>query len=339
MEHDSTYYESLIAKHFDGEIKPEEMTQLSQWLSASVENQKLFDEYRRVWLLLAEKEIEDKIDIGAEWNALSRRIETGKTKIVPLYRPDRTQSIRRILRIAAMILVLLGSAFLIRQFIFNPSKEMQLVAQNEAIDGTLPDGTQVSLNRGSVLEYPSSFGNGSREVSLNGEAYFSVTHDIEHPFIVAAGDVRIEVLGTEFYINTQAVGNTVEVILKSGRVAVYYQDQPETRTILEPGERVIVPQEKQKIEKSSNDNANYLAWKTRRMVFNDERLDRMVNTLNRVYFANISLSDPAIGNCRITASFENQPLDAILNVLRSTLDLEIKKSSTGYVISGKPCEE
>jgi ferric-dicitrate binding protein FerR (iron transport regulator) len=80
-----------------------------------------------------------------------------------------------------------------------------------------------------------------------------------------------------------------------------------------------------------------MAWKTRRIQFDDVPLSEIISTLASVYHVNIKLADPGPGNCRITATFDNQPVTSVLNVIRSTLDLQIHNQGNTYLLSGKPC--
>ena len=114
-------------------------------------------------------------------------------------------------------------------------------------------------------------------------------------------------------------------------MAVYF-------TILEPGEKAEFSKAEQKITKSENNNENYMAFKTKKLVFSDTPLSEIVETLNSIYQSNIKLKNNNIAGCRITVSFDNQSLDAILNVLKATVDLNVNKTNSGIEISGNGCK-
>jgi len=152
------------------------------------------------------------------------------------------------MRIAAIILIIvIPSVFIFRYF--TRPKQKQLDASLSIKEGKLPDGTSVTLNKGALLEYPSSFNKHKRNVKLNGEAWFEVRHDNEKPFIITSRNVRVEVLGTSFYVNTNASDNTMEVILNSGSVAIYFDDHMENRLFLSPGEKAEIIPGQEKMEK------------------------------------------------------------------------------------------
>ena len=102
----------------------------------------------------------------------------------------------------------------------------------------LPDGTKVTLNHFSSLTYPERFRGKRREVTLNGEAYFEVSKNAEHPFIVQAEAVRVQVLGTHFNIESYPNDPEVKTTLFEGSVAVTIANNPE-RIILRPNESAI----------------------------------------------------------------------------------------------------
>jgi ferric-dicitrate binding protein FerR (iron transport regulator) len=130
----------------------------------------------------------------------------------------------------------------------------------------------------------------------------------------------------------------VEVVLTTGKVAVYYADKPEQKVILAPGERIEFPKANADFTKTVNTDENYMAWKTKKLVFSDQPLSNIVDQLNKVYHANISVSEPNLGDCRMTATFDHQELDAVLKVVEATLDVDIHKKGNTFVISGQGCK-
>jgi len=176
----------------------------------------------------------------------------------------------------------------------------------------LPDGSVVSLHAGSKLTYPEEFASNTRNVELDGEAYFKVAHDKTKPFIVASGEARVEVLGTEFNVNTKSPAGNMEVVLTTGKVSVYYTEKPKDNVLLLPGEKAELITDQKFIRKSANSDANYMAWKTRVLVFNNETLGQVLKTLQNVYQTPVMLSDQKLSDFRVTASFNEQSLESVL---------------------------
>jgi len=353
MEPNPTYYIDLITRYFSNEITQSDAEILAEWLNQDAENLKIFKEYQKAWEIIEKTRIE-QLDVDTAWRKLEGKIhETEETPVIPRQSflsarqrgnndrhrfVNRTFPVRyqRLLKMAAVILIVAIPVFFVFRYLVKPEPN-KLNASTGIMESKLPDGTSVTLNTGSLLEYPSGFTGSERDVILAGEAWFEVAHDKTKPFIISNGKARIEVLGTSFYVNTKNSGGNIEVILSSGKVAIYYNDQPSIRVQLIPGEKAEIMNEQEKISKSSNDDENFLSWKTKIFVFNDKPLSKIIQVLNKVYHSNIRFSNDQISNCRITATFDNQPLESILNVLKSTVNLTITKNGSEIEISGDGC--
>ncbi|MFA4851711.1 MAG: FecR domain-containing protein [Bacteroidales bacterium] len=349
METNSTYYIDLITRYFAGEASAEEMVILFKLLKSDPANQKIFTEYQKTWSVVEKVKINNDIDIDEEWekikplinNSLFRQ-ETKVVPIIPIY-AERTigwNFFYKAVRIAAIFTVFAAISYVIYHYLNQPETK-QLFAQTETIENKLPDGTSVTLNKGSSIEYPENFeADDKRTVTLKGEAYFNVTPDKTKPFIIAAEDIRVEVLGTSFYVSTDAAKGRVEVILTSGKVAVYHKDKPSECIILEPGEKAEFSKTEGKISKSENDDANYMAFKTKKLVFSDTPLSEVVLDLNKVYHSNITIKNNTLANCPVTTTIDANisNLDGALDILNGTLFIKITKTNSGIEISGNGCK-
>jgi transmembrane sensor len=336
MEEQLTYYIDLISRYFSGEASPGEIQQLSTWVKENDDNRKIFDDYRKAWELHEIAVIENSTDLDAEWSSLTSRLHLHEkeTKVVPI----QAASPKKFgwMKLAAAFFLVLTSAAILYFFVANPGKVVVTADAGTLIE-TLPDGSVITLNKGATLEYPSRFAD-ARNVTLKGEAYFEVAHDASKPFIVTCADAKVEVLGTKFNVSGSPDNGNVNVVLTSGKVSFYYSGDEKQKVILNPGEQAKLSATDHRIVKSQLTDPNYMAWKTQRIVFEDTRLSDIVSTLESVYHVRIVLSDPSTGNCRITATFDHQPINSVLNVLRNTLDMRVKNKDGVYIIEGRPCE-
>jgi ferric-dicitrate binding protein FerR (iron transport regulator) len=333
METDPTYSIDLITRYLAGEANGDDLVFLEAWLKADPGHKKVFEDYRRIWLGMEQDRMDAAVDPDKEWNELEAKIfmneEPARSRIISF-------SFRQVLRIAAIILLFAVPSFFVFRYFTHPEQK-QLDANLTIKEGKLPDGTSVTLNKGATLEYPSSFKGNNRNVKLNGEAWFEVKHDDAKPFIVTSHNVRVEVLGTSFYVNTNAANNTMEVILNSGSVAVYFDDHKENSLFLTPGEKAEIIPGQQKMEKGINTDQNYRSWMTQRFIYNNAPLVTIIADLNKVYHANLHIATPAISYCLVTATFDQQSVESILHVLQATLDLTISTHGTWTNISGNKC--
>jgi ferric-dicitrate binding protein FerR (iron transport regulator) len=334
MEPTSTHYIDLISRYLFGEGSPGDILELETWVNASPENAALFSEYHKTWKTVENSKIQSSINLDLEFNNLKSEIQTPKSEI----RNPKSEIYSWWLRIAATFILLAVPTFFLYRYLALPA-EKQLTATAGMVEQTLPDGTVVTLNTGATLSYPTHFEGSFRKVTLQGEAWFEVAHDETKPFIIAAGNVRIRVVGTSFFVNTKTGSDTREVILSSGTVRVYYNDKPEMSRLLLPGDKAELITGGYEITKSANADVNFLAWKTKHLVFSNTPLNEVAALLTKVYQTNIRLAGGNLNDCRITATFDRQSLESVLNVLKATLDLQVRNSGTGIEISGHGCNQ
>ena len=141
----------------------------------------------------------------------------------------------------------------------------------------LPDGTRVWLNSATTLQFPPTFSNlVNRTVELSGEAYFEVSKDAAHPFIVKTDHQHIQVLGTHFNVNAYSDERNEKTVLLEGRVQI------NNHAVLVPGQQSRVEADGRiKIETADTDNA--IAWKNGFFSFKDAPLDVVMRQLSRWY--------------------------------------------------------
>jgi transmembrane sensor len=337
VEQDLTYNNILLTRYFSGETSPEEDRILVDWVKSDPKNNEAFIQFQKTWLLLKADQISSEAFIDSEWKRFEEATLTDKGKIrtLPSQKSVQLLRIKRYVSIAAVFLVLAISSLVLVKNVFT-DKGGSLLASTSMVEGKLPDGTLVSLNSDSRIDFE-SFKGSERKVKLVGEAWFEVAHNAKKPFIVTTGDLQIKVLGTAFYVNARNLASKMELVLMRGRVAVYYKDNPDEFVILEPGEKVEVAGDHGKIIKKRNDDENCLAWKTKRLIFKDMELGEAVKLINDVYKSNLVIDSASLGKCRISAEFDNQTLDAVLNVLEATLGIKAMQEGNRILLKGPGC--
>jgi len=326
----------LIPKYLAGEANQEEIRELFSWIALDATNKKQFEEFKKAWELSGTNFDEEvaAIDLDKEWSLFDKQISTqSDAKIIKMHQTEKKKmSVFQIVAaIAAVLVVGFGLMFL-----FNPQSN-ELVAENKIIESSLPDGSMISLNTQSTLEYSKKFNKRNRTVELKGEAYFKVAHNPEKPFVIETGKLKIEVVGTEFNVNAKNTEGNVEVVVTSGIVRVYTMADKSDSVMLYAGDGAVFNNKQEKIQKKQNSDVNYLAWKTRKLVFENTELQDIVRTLNKTYSAHIVIKSAAIKKCKLSNDFDDQSLESVLKVLKATLDLKIIKEADTYVIIGKDC--
>jgi ferric-dicitrate binding protein FerR (iron transport regulator) len=324
----------LVVRVLSGEATSEEKERLQEWLNAHPENGQAFEEYKKTWEAMEKVRGVTSDDLDAEWQKLESRIDAAviddssssglKTKSFAFY------------RVAAVILFFLVAAFA-AYFYLDQRRGQEWVAVNEMRVIELPDGSKVTLNKDSRLAYSQDFNRDQRTVSLSGEAFFEVARNERKPFVIQASDVKIEVLGTSFNVLAYKRDDQVEVVVNTGKVAVYKEGSPKDKIVLRRGEKGVYARRSGSLTTTVNSDVNYLAWKTGKLIFEDTPLEEVVKTLNRVYRSRLVLMDSTMTSCPITSTFENQSLDVILEVLKATLNLETSERNGKIEIRGEGC--
>ncbi len=145
---------------------------------------------------------------------------------------------------------------------------------------TLFDGSVVWLNSGSTLKYSSDFNKDKRDVYVEGEAYFEVTHDEKKPFIVHMGNSLIKVYGTRFNVKDYPESEYIEAVLIEGKIEFSANKRS---VLLKPNERVVFSPGKGTIVKDSIDVEKVSAWKRGKYYYDDEKLSTIIEQLQRWY--------------------------------------------------------
>jgi transmembrane sensor len=321
----------LIARYLANETSFEENQQIDKWIEADYENEKLFKEYKRTWEELKTFKNKSIIDIDEEWNKISNVIDQKEKS-----QPKSRILVSNFTKIAAIFIFVIlsgaGIAFLDNQIRFVTIKTSDLTH-----DILLPDGSEVTLNVHSKLKYLKKFKENKRQVFLNGEAFFDVATDSTKPFVISVSNAVIEVLGTSFNVNAYKENKNIEVVVSEGKVALSSTKLVTEKVILKKGDKGFLDKKKAKVKTVKNSNLNYVAWKTKKLVFENTRLIEVIEEINQVYHTNIVIRSPEIADCKITVTFNKKSIDAILTILKNTLDIEISKSDKTIILTGKGC--
>jgi len=314
----------LIARDLSGETSQEEKKILNTWMEAAEENRRLFEEYRSVWEKMDRVSSIAGLDMDAEWKHLESHMKniTSGHAIRKGEDPVRTRQtmymVSRLAVAAAVVLMLLFGGLYTSRNIGN--KTISTVDFSEEI--ILPDGSIVTMNSNSRITYPKKFNKDQREISLEGEGFFEVISNPEWPLIISTADVSVKVLGTSFNVNAYEANEEIEVIVKTGKVAVTRHGNVPQTIVIKPGNKAVYNKTSEDLSLSTKIDMNFMAWKTRSFVFKDQSLCEVVAALNKVYGSDISIPSDSLKTAKITSSFNDQPLEAILNVLTETLDLD-----------------
>ena len=325
-------YILLLNKKLTGEIDARELQLLEAWIDESPRNAEIAEQYALVWNQASVRENQFHLDLDAEFRVLKSRIareEGTRAKTVSIG--------HRWMRIAAAAVLLLAAMWGYRQFAPVPADMVVVEAGNlgkRQID--LPDGSRVWLRRNGTLEYPAAFNSRYREVKLDGEAYFKVTHRPEQPFRVGLPDNgSVEVLGTEFNVKYRAGEPEATVLVRSGKVRFAPRGM-QNAPVLSGGEKAVFNPESAQVIRSGVTSYNEVAWQSGRLEFVRAPMREVISDLEKYYRVKIAVRNTALLNCLHTAPMmADQPVEQALKILATTYQLEISNPAPGqFILAG-----
>lgn len=190
----------------------------------------------------------------------------------------------------------------------------------------LPDSSVVWLNNNSRLAYHPDFAR-HREVRLEGEAFFEITHDPLHPFTVQAGKASTKVYGTAFNISAYTNAGELRIGLQKGSIGITYDSSIQSggQKMLSPGQLFIYNNQTDAAQIVAEAPGDMGGWVSGKLIFNRMQLTEVLAQLERQYGITCSYGD-GLKNILITARFEDATLDKVAEHLSFGWDLQFKRS-------------
>lgn len=352
--------QNIITRVLEGSVTPEERKTLTDWVYLNEKNRKELEQTESIWNALEICKNHENFDPDKGFKSFMLQVSKQNT-IHTLKRPKKWSGY--FIRIAASILLVLGSSC-ITYLVLNNKKENIAYFELTTPKGShtqvsLIDGTKIWLNAGSKLRYPNKFTGNTRTVYLEGEAYFIVKKDPQHPFIVQTADIKVKALGTTFNVKAYPTEGSIETTLINGVVIVegcksgknanmFIKLTPNQKAtfIKTKGKLLINDNETKELTKSGNNHTTerekeslivtegvntelYTAWVENRLVFENEPFESIAFKLERRYGATIQFSNDKYKNVRFSGKFPDISIDRALKALQfaSPFDYEIKQDT------------
>ena len=198
----------------------------------------------------------------------------------------------------------------------------------------LADGTRVWLNSETELEYPVVFTKKQRQVFLKGEAYFQVAKDCQKPFIVKSGEYQLQVYGTEFNLNTYHT-DRIEAVLVKGSIG-FRANAGCKEIVLQPEQLGIANTGNGKTEVLDVDVYPYIAWKNKDMVFVNERLESIMEKIERWYDVNVFFQNERLKDLRFYGDMKRySDIREILAYLEKSSDVRFQVNGRTLIVCEK----
>ncbi|WP_297905759.1 FecR family protein [uncultured Parabacteroides sp.] len=289
--------EQLLQRYIRGEVSEEERLKVASWLDESPENMREFLALRKLYdISLWQTDMDKRLSVKSHFSQYKRIVV-------------------EVVKIAAILLIgFWGSKQLLTLRSGKSQKHTIHVPAGQRVETTLADGTHVWLNSRSTLKFPEQFSTNSRNVELDGEAYFSVQHNEKSPFIVQTPKYAIQVLGTEFNVKAYHDSPLFETALIKGSVEISSPELSQN-VRLKPDEIAIA--NNGRLETSHIQNYNYFKWKEGLFCFENESIQSLIDKLQLYYDVRIDVQCPALLQYRYSGKFRiKDGIDHVLKVLQ-----------------------
>lgn len=297
--------EELLFSYCEGKLSGDERKHVEEWISASKENEELAKTVHELYWAADTLSVMDKVDAGKALKKANGKLVRKKFKTVFLWTE----------RAAAIMFIPLFSAYLFQ--IKNSDAagaRMMEIRTNPGMTTAfvLPDGTNVSLNSGSVLRYPEFFSEDKREVELIGEAFFDVTKDPEKRFVVkTTGDERVEVLGTSFNMEAFPGDSILSTTLFEGKVR-FVSDAGSVQ--MNPGEKLVYNHNSSKVRLIKTNGNAEVAWKYGKIIFDNTPFNEVLRMLSKRFNVDFVVKNEKYRKDSFTGTFSTQRLEQVLDV-------------------------
>jgi len=331
----------LIARYLARQTSSDENAWLAGWVAQSPENERTFEQLKTVWL--ASQPPLAPAATAAALGRLKARLALPAPAgpaagPAPAGHRWRLRLLARPARVGALILVII-SALIGTHFYTGPAPALAYKVYRTPAGRPqrlrLADGSVVTLAPQSRLRYPTQFGGASREVYLEGEAFFEVSKDPKRPFRVHSGAWVTQVLGTKFNVSAVPGASQLAVSLVEGKVQVF---DKQDHYLLAPGQQLRAERSTGRIYRQAFDHQQVLAWRRNQLVFKNEKLADAAHQLERCYGVKLVFADSATAEVRLWATFDNEPLPRVLDALRLAGGLSYHREGQVIYLRRVPAE-
>lgn len=314
----------LISRMLADEASADEKLRLEQWRHQHADHEAQFQQMKLIWDHAAL--FKDEVDTDAAWEKFSARLNSARKKL----------SLTYYLRIAAAVIFIGGVGLFVATLLWGPSTQSVKTASGEVKEIVLPDGSIAWLNHDSKLEYDNHFNGKVRAIRLNGEAFFEVVKNPDQPFVITSAHSVTTVLGTSFNLTAFDSLGDVNLTVVSGKVS-FMSTQTQNEVIVMANESATITQSE---GASKNDHAdvNEIAWKTKKLSFNDTPLSEVFKSLEHYFNVKITTANTQINSCHFTGEFINPTFKEVMDVVAKTLQLSYEQKARKVTVSGKGCE-
>lgn len=316
--------EALLIRYFSGETEEQEAIYIEKWISSSQENKDLAKQIYYIYFASETLQTIKQSDTAKALRNITKKVEKRK----------QAHWLKQVQRIAAVLFVplFLSTLYLLLGKNLNETKYIEVRTNpGMVITTTLPDSTKVWLNSDSYLKYPHLFTGKTREVVLDGEAYFQVKKDSKHKFIVStANNTQIEVLGTEFNVEAYSKNRDIVTTLVTGKInLLYFSDENNIRSLsMAPNQKTVFNTQDRTVTTATVNVNPDIAWKDGKIIFNDTPLEDALKILSKHFNVEFIIKNPKLKDNSFSGTFVHQRLDRILEHFKISSNIKSRYITT-----------
>ena len=332
-----------LARHLAGESSPEESRAVEALLAERPEERDLLAAVDRAMSNLA-AEVPAGLDVEAALKSVKARRDSASPVLTVHSNRKPAPPVRTWWRVAvpaiaaAAVLAIGVASWLnfgkspVEQAVIEPSQRFLATGVGVRDSLQLPDGSQVVLGPLSTVTVAAGYGDKSREVEIRGDAWFDVVHDEEKPFTVRAGDATIVDVGTKFAVRSDAPDG-VAVSVAEGAVSLRQVNTSlQQGVILKAGDNGLVKSGGEVVTRRGGANPDDLAWLRGSLVFREAPIDEVKASMKRWYGLELKVPDSSLASRHITATFNGESPDRVLDVLKLILGADIERRGDTAIV-------
>ncbi|HKI44574.1 MAG TPA: FecR domain-containing protein [Balneolales bacterium] len=341
----------ILYKYVEGTCSEKELEQLAFWLEESPANEDFFKTFIEQ---SDEQEIVDfEADVQVAWEKFKDGQEHFPKSDPAVYKTSDEKEdpvFERIHRgsnwywyVAAAVILVAGLFFYSQKKQISSDKTAQVAdreistSKGQRTSLILSDGTRITLNAESKLTIPKDYGNKARTIYLDGEAFFEVRHDADHPFTVVTKHAFIRDLGTKFNVTTYDSSQTV-VAVSEGSVSMgrARKGTPQKKLAELSKNKLGVLEDIGPVTVSDISDINdYTGWTRGELVFRKTPFKEVVRRLERWYDIDCKVKDPQLYQRTLTATYDQMSMSEVLQVLSISIHASYSRQDTTIIFEDK----
>lgn len=307
----------LLTRWISGDVSDKEREQVEMWRDLSSDNDDLLKDTQKIIDGVKELKLMESINSKDAINKVKQRI-SGRKK----FGKQIFVFWQKIAAIIVLPLLIYSLYQVTEDYFIGSSSKISWIEISTPVglrsEFILPDGTKVWLNGNTHLKYPQKFNGHERLVELKGEAFFEVFKNKKMPFLVDAGDLLVQAVGTSF--NVSAYSDKIETALVEGRVNILNDTNKGRRNVvsMQPGELAVYSTLSRALKVGAKNLDKYLAWRDGKILFRNDTLEEVMRKLGQWYNVDFHINPNVVHGYAYTGSFKGEGLHQILEYIELT---------------------